>query len=148
MPRNSRWSTITLLLLSTLLLTACARALADETGKIEPARLEPVPGTEFNRVVLTERAAERLGVKTDVIREVEMNGETVLVAPYASILYGLKGETWLYINPEPLTYQREVITVDYIEDDLAILKEGPPAGTAVVTVAVAQLFGTDTGVGK
>ncbi len=70
------------------------------------------------------------------------------MVPYAAIIYGLNGETWIYVNPEPLTFVREPVTINYIDGDLAVLEEGPPVGTSVATVAVAELYGTDTGVGK
>jgi len=64
------------------------------------------------------------------------------------VLYGVHGETWVYTNPEPLVFIREPIVIDYIEGDLAVLSEGPEAGTAIVTVGAAELFGTETGVSK
>ena len=70
------------------------------------------------------------------------------VVPYAAVLYGVNGETWVYTAPEPLVFVRQPITIDYIEGDLAILSEGPEAGTAVVTVGAAELFGAETGVSK
>jgi hypothetical protein len=70
------------------------------------------------------------------------------VVPYAAVLYGVNGETWVYTNPKPLVFVRSPITVDYIEGDLAVLSEGPEIGTAVVTLGAAELFGTETGVSK
>jgi hypothetical protein len=71
----------------------------------------------------------------------------VKVVPYAAVIYGVHGETWVYTNPEPLVFIREPITIDYIEGDLAVLSEGPPAGTAVVTVGGSELFGAESGIG-
>ena len=71
-----------------------------------------------------------------------------LVIPYSAILYDLNGGTWAYISPEPLTFVREAITVDYIEGDMVVLVDGPSSGTEVVTVGAAELHGADTGVGK
>lgn len=70
------------------------------------------------------------------------------VVPYAAVLYGVHGETWVYTNPEPLIFVRSPITVDYIDGDMAVLSEGPAVGTAVVTLGAAELFGTETGVSK
>jgi multidrug efflux pump subunit AcrA (membrane-fusion protein) len=70
------------------------------------------------------------------------------VIPYASVIYDLKGDTWAYMNPAPLTFVRGHIAVDYIEGDLAVLSDGPAAGTAVVTDGAAELYGTETGIGK
>lgn len=69
------------------------------------------------------------------------------VVPYASVIYGLHGETWVYANSQPLTFVRESITVDYIEGDMAVLSEGPAANTEVVTAGAAELLGTELGVG-
>jgi hypothetical protein len=64
------------------------------------------------------------------------------------VVYGLKGETWAYTSPAPLTFVRQLITIDHIDGDDVFLVDGPAAGTAVVTVGVPELYGTDTGIGK
>ena len=74
-------------------------------------------------------------------------GKQRSVIPYGAILYDAKGDTWVYVNSEPLTYVRERVTVDYIEGDQAVLTDGPPEGSAVVTVGAAELYGTEFGVG-
>ena len=85
-----------------------------------------------------------------VVVELEMmgNGTPRLIVPYASVIYGLNGETWVYVQVGDLTFMRQPVVIDYIEDDLAVLVDGPPADTEVATVAVAELYGIDTGVGK
>jgi hypothetical protein len=244
------------LIITVLGLAACG-GNSDGPGKIEPSRLEPIEGSDFQRVVLTEKAAERLGIQTvplaeeQVVRtrtvggkvvavpeaeagpvwaqvsmtqsdldqvdrdqptfvlalddeeeeedrgwpaepdegpgfddpeDVDLPGEDLAeelyylisnpehglavgqavlveltlsaqqmlhkVVPYAAVLYGVHGETWVYSNPEPLVYVRLPIVIDFIEGDLAFLSEGPQVGTAVVTVGAAELFGTETGVSK
>jgi hypothetical protein len=42
---------------------------------------------------------------------------------------------------------RSAIDVASIEGDRALLTSGPPVGTTVVTVGVAELYGAETGVG-
>lgn len=261
MERSHRWMVTIILLVAALSFAACSQASTETADKSEPALVEPIEGTDFKRIVLTERAAERLGIQTDVVREEQivadravegkvmaapqaeganpdrvwvrislpqsalsqvdrsrpvrilllgddeedddtggwfaepdegpgmddeedddLPGEDVAetlyyvmtdtehnfmpeqqvrvelallndatqqtVVPYASVIYGLNGETWVYVSPEPLTYHREPIAVDYVEGDMAVLRDGPPAGTEVVTVGVAELYGADTGVGK
>jgi hypothetical protein len=76
------------------------------------------------------------------------DGTQRLVVPYAAVLYGLEGETWVYTNPEPLVFIRQPITVEYIQGDQAYLTEGPPTGPKIVTVGGAELLGTETGVSK
>jgi hypothetical protein len=273
MQPNYRWLILVLISIAALGLSACGRGQATQT-KIEPAILEPIGDGEFSRVVLTEKAAQRLDIQSSPVREdqiartltvggqvmvaaspvsapgeasaplsltgvllrvpvgeadlnridrnqpalvlpfvpltgeeeapgmiaqpvdfssiddgedddagdaeldidpdegvlyylidgdkvglvqgqgvfVELNlsgdGAPRKVVPYAAVLYGVNGETWVYTNPEPLVFVRSPITIDYIDGDLAILSEGPEAGTAVVTVGAAELFGTETGVSK
>jgi hypothetical protein len=121
----------------------------------EPARLEQVAGSDLQRVRLTERASERLGIETAPVREAQVarkgSGEAAtarIVIPYSAVVYDLRGDTWAYVSPEPLVFVRHQVRVDYIEGDLAILFDGPPLGTSVVTVGVAELFGIELGVGK
>ena len=118
--------------------------------KSVPAIVEPISGTQLNRVTLTTKAAERLDIKTIPVREewVVSSNRVRKVVPYASIIYDLNGKTWVYTSPETLVFVRNPISVDYIDGDLAVLSEGPQAGTLVVTVGVAELYGIDTGVGK
>ena len=126
----------------------------EATSQLSQTTLRSVLGQHELDEMLSER--ERLNadvqsildIQTDAIREEEVDGSQRQVMPYAALVYGVNGETWAYINPEPLTYTRQPVSVDYIDADLAILLEGPPSGTEVVTVGVSELFGVDTGVGK
>ena len=68
------------------------------------------------------------------------------IVPYAAVIYGPHGETWVS-SPEPLTFIRHPIAIDYIQEDQVVLSDGPPSGTKVVTVGVAELYGTEYGVG-
>ena len=147
MHERTRWAAAMLATSMILILTAC-NATSQAATEPPPALVEATDVEGINRVTLTARAAERLAVETDTISEVEMNGEMRKVAPYSSVIYDVNGGTWLYVNPEPLVFVREAIEIDYIEGDIAVLNEGPDVGTSVATVAVAELYGTDTGVGK
>lgn len=144
---SHRWVFMALFVVG-LVLAGCAQPSAGTPAKIEPALVEPIAGSELNRVVLTERAAERLAIQTAPVREEQVNGAQRKLVPYAAVIYDLTGRTWVYISPEPLTYTRQEVTVDLIDGDTAVLVEGPPAGAAVVTVGVAELYGADTGIGK
>ena len=146
--RRSKLWLLLLLIIAGLQLAACGQTPAATTNKPKPATVEKIDGSEFNRVVLTEKAAQRLAIQTAPIREEQLNGTQRKVIPYAAVVYGLKGETWAYTNPQPLTFVRQPITVDYIEGDMVVLVDGPATGTAVVIAGVAELYGTDTGIGK
>jgi hypothetical protein len=96
-----------------------------------------------------DNGADSLTVGQRVRIELSL-GETGVqrkVVPYSSVIYDLNGETWVYTNPEPLAFVRERITVDYIDGDKAFLSEGPAAGTKIASVGVAELYGTEFGVG-
>ncbi len=118
--------------------------------KIEPAHIEHIEGSDLARITLTEKAAERLDIQTSVVREVVMADDATIsqkVVPYASTIYDAQGHTWVYTNPEKLVYVRHEIIVDFIDGNNAVLLEGPPKGTSIVTVGVAELYGTEHEVG-
>jgi len=130
---------VVLLTLISLSLTACT-SNSESPKKVDPATLEEIDGTDFKRVILTEKAAERIDVQT-----AEVSGNVI---PYAAVIYDTEGNTWIYTNPKPLTYVRSSILVDHIDGDRAILMEGLDAGTKVVTLGVAEIYGAETGVSK
>jgi hypothetical protein len=239
-------TSVVALLIAGLQISACSD-LGPST-KIKPAAVERIEGTDVSRVTLTEKAAERLGIETAVIREMEVTrkrrpgGEVVpspadkvatlgalwvrvplnesdlqkvdrsrpalvlsgddpdaalmatwveapatgeaqpmtgalyyvvedaghkltqgqrvrvetplsssgtlrKVVPYSAVLYGPRGETDVYTSPQPLTYVRHPVVIDYVADDLAVLSDGPPVDTEVVIVGAAELYGTEFEVG-
>ena len=137
-----------MLFLAGLLLAACGPTSIPVTGeKAQPSKVEPIEGSEFSRVILTEKAVERLDIQTSPVEIRQMSSEHKAV-PYSAVLYGLQGETWVYTNPEPMVYIREPIVVDYIEGDWVALMEGPEVDTPVVTVGASLLYGAEVGVSK
>jgi hypothetical protein len=139
MKHINRWIIVTVLLAG-LLLSACGGQVPVTGEKVAPSKLEPIDGSELQRVILTDKAAERLGIET-----VKSSGNEV---PYAAVIYDIEGNTWIYTNPAPLTYLRAPIVIDHIEGDTAFLSEGLGSELTVVTVGVAELWGTETGVSK
>lgn len=125
-------------------LAACGQEAAQAEHE-PPAVLEPASDDgELSRIRLTQRAAERLAIET---APVSSYGAGLTSVPYGAVFYGAHGETWLYANPEPLVFVREHIVVVDIDGEVAVLSEGPAIGTSVATVAVAELYGTETGIG-
>ena len=144
-----RWMIIGLLIFTALPLVACGGSEA--SAKEKPAEVEPVAGSDFSTVTLTEKAAERLDIQSKPLNEESIDNSMKKVVPYAAVIYGLHGETWVYMrNPGPgsLTFVRTPITIERIEGDLAVLSDGPDIGAEIITVGVAELDGTETGVGK
>jgi membrane fusion protein, heavy metal efflux system len=70
-----------------------------------------------------------------------------LTVPASAIWRDIYGGSWVYENFAPQSYARRRVTVARVADGLALLAAGPPAGTKVVTVGVAELAGTEFGVG-
>ena len=122
---------------------AVPTAEADPVATVEHLAGDSQPATE----TLSATAARRLGVATDVVRETIVNGLPRTVVPYSAVVYDPDGATWAFTATAPLSFVRVPVTVDAVHDDQAVLTAGPATGTTVVTVGVAELFGTETGVG-
>jgi hypothetical protein len=48
-------------------------------------------------------------------------------------------------SPEPLVFVRQDVKVARVRGDEAILADGPPVGTSVVTVGQVELWGVEYG---
>jgi hypothetical protein len=148
MRHTKSWAAVALVIAGLALLPACAKA-EPEVGKDESAKVEQVKGTNLNRVILSAEAAKRLGIQTAPVRDIrEANGAPRKAVPYAAVLYDADGKAVTYTNPEPLVYVMSPITIDHIENDTAMLSDGPPTGTPVVTVGATELFGVESGVSE
>ena len=110
------------------------------TEKINPSTLEEIEGSELKRVILTEKAAERIGLQTVPVNET--------VVPYSAVIYDLEGNTWVYTNPSPLTFVRVRVVIDRIEGNQAFLSQRPETDAPIVTVGVIEIYGAETGVSK
>jgi hypothetical protein len=108
-----------------------------------PAKLKKIEGSDLITVTLTEKAVERLDLKTDTVRD--EGGKRVV--PYSSLIYDPNGQTWVYTSPQPRTFVRHKVEVDKIVDDKVVLNDGPPVGTVVASLAVAELYGAEFKVG-
>ena len=146
---SQRWGLLTRALFVVLLALPPLQALGAEGGgaakKSGASKVEKIAGSDMMRITLTAKAAERLDIKTGKTAS-DANG--VMTAPYAALFYDGKGKTWVYTNPEPLVYVRALVVVESIKGPNLILKEGPAAGTTVVVVGVAELYGAESGIGK
>jgi len=129
-----------------LALSGCASPMASASDDQQPpAIVEPVAGTDLGSVTLTELAAERLGVETAAVTTAS-GGPGRFRIPYGALLYDPSGKTWAFTSPQPLTFVRAPLTVVDIRGDWVYLSTGPPVGTEVVTVGVAELYGAELGV--
>jgi hypothetical protein len=128
-----------IIMVAMLVLAACSPERTN-TEQISPSTIKDIEGSDLKQVVLTEKAAERLGVDT-----VSVDG---LIVPYSAVIYDTEGNAWVYTNPEPLTFVRAPIIIDRIEGDQMFLAEALASDAPIVTVGVAEIYGAETGVSK
>ena len=141
--RRPRRVVATIPVIAGLLLAACAETIPQEHTIDEPATVERPEGSNVARLTLTANAVERLDVQTAPVEA--RQGRTAI--PADAVLYRPNGGEWVYTSPEPLVFVRASISVDRFEGGLAMLSDGPPPGTHVVTVAVAELYGIEFEIG-
>jgi hypothetical protein len=124
-------------------LSACSEASTgydyETASHHEPAKLEPIKGTDVKRVIFDAEGAKRVGLQTAQVRGAGQRK----VIPYAAVIYDAEGNTFTYTSPEPLVYVREKVKVDYVAGDRVVLSEGPSVGTEIVTVGAAEVYGTE-----
>lgn len=130
--------------ISVVALVGCGSETAYE--KVEPYELTSTD-SGINIVALTPQASDRLRMETAPVTVADGGGDMFAV-PYAALIYDTNGGTWVYQQTDSLTYQRVEVVVDHIEADTVFLTEAPDEGTPVAVTSVAELYGTDTGVGK
>lgn len=139
MKHINRWLIVMLVIVG-LSLSACGPGTTTGPTKIEPATIEAIDGSDLKQVTLTEKAAERIGLETVTVEP--------MTVPYAAVIYDIEGNTWVYTNPEPLTFVRAPIEIDYIEGDQAFLSQALETEHPIVTVGVIEIYGAETGVSK
>ena len=129
---------ILLIIVCLPLISACGKSAVEgeATEEVSSVTVEHLTGADPTRLTLTAQAVQRLDIQT-----AEVQGNAI---PYAAVLYDPQGNTWIYTNPEPLTYVRSPIMVDYIKEGQAFLTAGPDSGSAVVTVGAEELYGSET----
>src|SRR5215212_3152551 len=84
------------------LLIAVRSGPSDEPAAPATATVEPIKGTDLNRVELTPIAVKRLGIRTAPVT----GGGTGEVIPYAAVLYDASGKTYTYTSPRPRVFVR------------------------------------------
>ena len=113
-----------------------------------PAVADADPDTEFYYMVDQPNHGLVAGQAVFVQLALVGNGMSRKAIPFSAVIYDKDGNGWTYTNPNTLVYIRVPIKIDYFEGTLAILAEGPAAGTTIVTVGGSELFGAEVGVGK
>lgn len=90
---------------------------------------------------------QRIGV------DITMTSVTqALIIPAAAILYDIYGGTWVYVQASHseagIKFVRKRVLLEWVDGDQAVISQGPPVGSLVVTDGAAELFGTEFGAGK
>ena len=155
-----RWMAV-VVIVATLGLAGCSEGAAGSPTdeKVIPAKVEAIPNQDVKKVTVTEQAAQRINVETTAVAMAPASllpagttpSPSLTVVPYSAIVYDPNGVTWVYTVPEPLTYVRAkvvVATVGGSKGTEAVLSDGLPVGTPVVTEGVIELYGAELGVGK
>ena len=117
---------------------------AQAASENRPARMEAISGSPIKKITLTPKAAQRLDIQLGQVRQ---DGAGKKIVPYGAIIYDKDGSTWVYTNPQPLTFVRHVVVVELITGADVVLKEGPEVGMQVATTGAPQLYGAEKGVG-
>jgi RND family efflux transporter MFP subunit len=89
------------------------------------------------------RPGQRVGVRVPLASAAHS-----LVVPRAAVLHDAYGGSWVYEARDAHVFVRRRVSVVDLVDDLAVLDQGPPPGTRVVTAGAAELFGTEFGAGR
>jgi hypothetical protein len=126
------------LALAGLALTGC-QEVPSNLVKSQPYTLEPVKGTDLNRVKLPDEIAKRIDLQTV---EVRASGKWKIV-PHEALIYNPEGKVYVYTKPKAETYVRAPVRVDRVVGDRVRLSAGPPARTLIVTVGAAELLATE-----
>jgi hypothetical protein len=144
--RSSAWVRPAAVLCAVLALAACKTVEEDAPDSgAEPAVVEPVEGSAgLSKVSLSESAVDRIALETVEVSAGDAAAGVEI--PYSAVMYDADGGTWAYVEVSPRVYIREAITVAEIRADVASLSAGPPAGTRIVSVGAAELYGAEVGV--
>lgn len=97
--------------------------------------------------VANRDGALRLGQKVGVTISVRGEEES-LVVPWSAVVHDVQGGSWVYENTGPLAYTRRRVEIIRVAGAEAVLARGVKPGARIVTAGVAELFGTEFGVGK
>jgi hypothetical protein len=124
-------------------LSACKEVEEETAEGYVPAKIEPIKGSDLQRVTFTAEGARRVGLQTAPVRR----SGTREAVPYAALIYDAEGKTYVYRTTGRLTFVREPVDVVRVAGGTAVLSRGPAPGTRVVTVGAAEVYGTELEVG-
>jgi hypothetical protein len=132
----------------TLSVSGCSEAGAsNEENRDTAVTVETAEEGQPASITVSERAEQRLGLKTEPVRPLtgQANGATEVIA-YSAVVYDEDGKSWAFSAPSPRTYIRVPIVISSITGQTVQLTSGPPLGTQVVVVGAPELVGAEAGI--
>lgn len=113
-----------------------------------PPSADPVAATvdlfyEIESSYESLRPGQKVGVAIPLRSETES-----LVIPWSAVVHDVHGGTWVYEQTGTRRFVRRRVEVKRVDGSIAVLTAGPAPGARVVAEGVAELFGTEFGVGK
>jgi multidrug efflux pump subunit AcrA (membrane-fusion protein) len=145
--RRARGRLVAVLVVAGVGAAGCGGSSPDQPSP--PAvKVTPVAGTQLKKLVLSQEAAERLGITIGRARlGPASHGKRLVVVPFDAIIYDPNGSASVFTNPARLTYIRHPVKVDRVAGEQALIAPGVVApGAAVVTEGASELLGAETGV--
>lgn len=112
-----------------------------------PPTADPMSAVVDFYYELPPTATRRPGERVAVFLPTNQSAET-LVVPYSALVFDAIGGAWIYVEKAEHAYERRRVDITRIEDDIAVLAQGPAASTRVVRTGASELFGVEFGVGK
>lgn len=114
--------------------------------KIQPAKVEKSSDSSTPPVVtLTVEAKARLGI--EVVKYATAPGGNVTL-PLSSLLYDNQGKTWVFIESKENEFQRHDVQVVETHKNQISIRPSFSNSALIVSHGAAELFGTESGVGK
>jgi hypothetical protein len=119
--------------------TGCTELVETTPPVHQPATLEEVEGSDLLHVTFDQEAAERVSLETATVRRTKRGASF----PYAALIYDSVGVTWVYTSTGQLTFVREPVVVDRVENDKVWASKGPLPGTEVATTGATEVYGAE-----
>ena len=140
-------ASLTVLAAITVSASGCSAAGASNEENPETAvKVETAQEGQPARITVSQRAEQRLGLRTEPVRPLTgATGATEVIA-YSAVVYDEDGKSWTFSAPSPRTYIRVPIVISSITGQTVQLKSGPPVGTQVVVVGAPELVGAEAGI--
>jgi len=125
-------------LAAALVLGACSE-VESNVRENQPYTVEGPEDAAIKTVKMADATAALLPVETVTVRK---DGRRK-VAPHSAVIYNPDGDAFVYTKPKAETYIRAPIDIVRVNGDRAVLSDGPPVGTTIVTTGSAELLATE-----